>query len=139
MSPRTRPPPLLCVAAIGLMAVLAGGCRASAVTDVAALAGTWRGRSLCAVKPSPCHDETVVYRIARAAAPKTVSITMNKIVDGKELVMGKADCHLDGARSLVCPFPRGAFRFDVDGRVMRGTVALPDGTVFRRIEVRRND
>jgi hypothetical protein len=29
------------------------------------VAGTWEGTSLCQIKPSPCHDEHVVYRFAK--------------------------------------------------------------------------
>lgn len=46
--------------------------------------GTWKGTSLCQIKESPCHDETVVYHISRQEAADHFRVTMNKIVNGRE-------------------------------------------------------
>src|SRR4029078_10598302 len=46
--------------------------------------GVWRGTSLCRVRPSPCKDENVVYRITRVNASDTLSIDARKIVNGQE-------------------------------------------------------
>src|SRR2546423_12053479 len=56
------------------------------------LVGNWTGESIC-VGPFPaCHDEKVVYRIQRAPDAKgNVSITADKIVDGKPELMGVLD------------------------------------------------
>src|SRR5437016_9258127 len=35
---------------------------------ISSLIGVWKGQSLCAAKGTACHDETVVYRIARLPA-----------------------------------------------------------------------
>ena len=47
------------------------------------IAGVWTGTSLCQIKPSPCHDEQVVYRIANTG-PRRYRIEAYKIVAGKE-------------------------------------------------------
>jgi len=31
------------------------------------ISGTWEGTSLCQVKPSPCHDEHVIYRVTETS------------------------------------------------------------------------
>ena len=54
--------------------------------------------------------------------------------------MGILDCTWDGARAtLTCPFPKGVFRYTIEGRTMRGTLTLADGTVFRRISAKKSD
>src|ERR1700751_6112339 len=50
--------------------------------------GIWHGTSICQVKSSPCHDETVVCHASRSNSPNTYSVLMNKIVNGKEEEMG---------------------------------------------------
>lgn len=43
--------------------------------------GVWRGTSLCTVRPSPCHDEVVVYYITRANGSDSLTLDARKIVD----------------------------------------------------------
>lgn len=108
--------------------------------DAALPVGTWRGESRCTVKPSACHDEIVVYHVAKAARPDAVSIAANKVVAGKEVPMGVLECAWDAPhQTLSCPIPLGTFVFHVDGRAMRGTLTLTDGTLFRRIAAQRGD
>jgi len=33
--------------------------------------GVWKGTSLCQIKDSPCHDETVVYHISKDSTGKS--------------------------------------------------------------------
>ena len=49
--------------------LLARGALAQAPTAASNPVGVWRGTSLCLVRPSPCNDEIVVYRIARKNSP----------------------------------------------------------------------
>jgi hypothetical protein len=42
--------------------------------------GTWRGTSLCLVRPSSCNDEIVVYRIAPVNAKDSLTMDARKIV-----------------------------------------------------------
>jgi hypothetical protein len=45
--------------------------------------GAWRGKSVCMVANSPCHDETNVYRISSIAGKSaSFSIIGSKVVDG---------------------------------------------------------
>src|SRR3954454_14353655 len=52
------------------------------------LIGTWSGTSICQIKNSPCHDETVVYHISKNKGADTFFINANKIVNGVEEGMG---------------------------------------------------
>jgi hypothetical protein len=112
---------------------------AVAAADDGAPVGTWRGTSLCTVKPSACNDETVVYHVARAAGG--LEVEADKIVDGKELNMGTLSCTWDRpSRTMACAFAKGVFRFviDADDRRMTGTLTLTDGTLFRKITADRS-
>src|SRR5260221_1092960 len=111
---------------------------AIAAADTGAPLGTWRGTSLCTVKPSACNDETVVYHVTRAAGggANDLSIQADKIVDGKALDMGTLPCTWDGPRIvLTCPTGRGVFRYQIDGdgKKLTGTLTRADGTLFRKI------
>jgi hypothetical protein len=120
--------------------ILGAPALATEPADTAAVVGIWRGESLCTVKPSPCHDEVVVYHFAPGKTPAAVVATANKIVDGKEVNMGVLDCTFDAAhRALTCPIARGTFRFVIEGRQLSGTLTLVDGTLFRRISAKKSD
>jgi hypothetical protein len=112
---------------------------AVAAADDGAPVGTWRGTSLCLVKPSACNDETVVYHVTRAAG--ALEIQADKIVDGKEVNMGTLSCTWDrSGRVMACVIPqKGVFRFliDADEKRMTGTLTLTDGTLFRKIAADR--
>lgn len=115
------------------------------IDDGANLVGNWTGESIC-VGPFPaCHDEKVVYRIQRAPDAKAnVSITADKIVNGKPELMGVLDFKYDPEKStLVCDFTRGnthgLWEFTVTGDSMEGTlVVLPDKTLARRVKLKKD-
>lgn len=115
------------------------------IDDGANLVGNWTGESIC-VGPFPaCHDEKVVYRIQRAPDAKgNVSITADKIVNGKPELMGVLDFKYDPEKStLVCDFTRGnthgLWEFTVKGDSMEGTlVVLPDKTLARRVKLKKD-
>ncbi len=101
--------------------------------------GTWKGESLCTVKPSACHDEEVVYEIS-APADKKGALVMkaDKIVNGERQWMGDLDCkYAASTHVLNCEIPKGVWSFDVGGDAMTGTLKLSDGTLFRKVSVKR--
>jgi hypothetical protein len=99
--------------------------------------GTWRGNSTCMVKESPCRDEVNVYRIFKIEGkPGVVSVTGSKIVEGKEIVMGKAFEWKYDPQKHVLESPDGSFRFVLDGDNLEGTLTK-DRTVFRRVSLKR--
>jgi hypothetical protein len=107
--------------------------------EESALLGDWRGESICVVRESACHDEDSLYHVTKLAAkPGRVSMKLDKIVNGKPVTMGVMDCSYSAAKqSLTCEFPRGVMRFKVDNNKMEGTMTLPDGTLWRKITLKK--
>lgn len=100
--------------------------------------GVWRGTSLCLVRPSPCKDETVVYRFARLGAADSLSLDARKIVNGKEEEMGVLHCRFTATRMQVdCVMPNGTWRFIVRGDSLVGELRLPDSTKYRDVRTAR--
>ena len=104
---------------------------------VSKIAGVWRGNSVCTVKGSPCHDEVNVYRFSSITGrPNAFSVTASKVVDGKEIVMGSGEWTYDaGNRLLECKAP--PIRLTISGDKMEGALSLADGTVYRRIYLKK--
>lgn len=101
--------------------------------------GTWRGTSVCLVRPSACHDEIVVYRITSMKAADSVSVDARKIVGGREEEMGVLGCRLARASGvLTCAIPRGVWRFVARRDSLTGDLRLPDGTRFRDVRAVRS-
>ena len=125
------------------------GCRACFAQDAgtkaggqdvdSTIVGTWRGSSTCLVNGSACRDEVNVYRFSKLAArPGLFSVTASKVVDGKEIIMGRGDWTYDaGKRALDCKSPK--IRMVVDGNRMEGDLTLPDGTAYRRISLKKEE
>ncbi len=110
------------------------------------LFGTWRGKSLCTPVRPACHDEISVCHIAPSATPGHVAVTMNKVVDGKEVEMGgTVDFKVDyTAHTLVWQMTardgtRGEVRFQWSGNRMTGKfVQLPGNEVVRNITLTKD-
>lgn len=103
------------------------------------IAGTWEGTSLCQVKPSPCHDEHVIYRV-QMTAPQHYRLDAYKILAGKELYMGAIDLSFVPSASQLrgtIASSRGSSTvlLDLKGNHLSGRLTLTDGTLYRRIEV----
>jgi hypothetical protein len=101
------------------------------------IAGVWRGHSECAVKNSPCHDEVNVYRFSRIAGRENAfSARASKVVDGKEVLMGSSEWKYDAQKRVVeCEKP--SIQLMLDGDKMEGALRLEDGTVYRRIYLKK--
>jgi hypothetical protein len=100
--------------------------------------GTWRGTSLCNVRPSACRDETVVYRITRTTARDSLALDGRKIVNGAEVEMGVLGCRFDAASGrLTCPIPSGVWRFTIRGDSLVGELRRSDGTKVRDVRTVR--
>jgi len=100
-----------------------------------AIEGIWRGQSSCTRKESACRDETVVYRFSPLRdKPGSFSVSADKIVDGKSVNMGILEFHyVEDQQALVCKYVEGVWRLTLDGSKMGGTLTRPDGTLFRRV------
>src|SRR4051812_16376133 len=75
--------------------------------------GIWRGVSVCLVRPSPCNDETVVYRITRAKASDSISVDARKIVNGREEEMGVLACGPAARGAFTCTIPKATWHFTI--------------------------
>lgn len=121
-----------------LLALVSGLALGQATSQAPSPVGTWRGTSLCLVKPSACHDETVVYRVTRFPTGDTLAMDARKIVDGAEQDMGVLTCRfLPSTAELTCSIPQGTWRFHVRGDSLVGELRLPDNTKFRDVRAAR--
>ena len=108
--------------------------------DAAQLVGDWAGESICQMKNSPCHDEKVVYHIAKGRDPDHVTIRADKIVAGQAINMGTGDYIYDRGHSTLLNETEGrAWRFTVQGNTMAGTLTMPNKTVYRRVTLKKEE
>jgi hypothetical protein len=78
------------------------GTKTEAEDVRAAIAGAWRGHSVCVDQNGPCHDEVNVYRFSRVTGSSNeFSVTASKVVDGKEIVMGSGSWKYDEKTKTV--------------------------------------
>lgn len=102
--------------------------------------GTWEGESICTVRPSPCHDEQVVYEI-RPSKTKGVTIDMYKVVEGKRELMGPLECPIATPTQLICSAQKGridSWEFEMSGDEMTGKLFIDkERTLYRRIKVKK--
>jgi hypothetical protein len=105
------------------------------------IAGIWKGTSLCQVKNSPCHDETVVYHITKSTSANTYTVLANKIVNGTEEEMGTLDFEYDKAgQTFTCIMKdrqqrESVWKFVIKVNHMSGTLIINGGTLYRKIEL----
>lgn len=102
--------------------------------------GDWRGMSVCQVKPSGCQDEDSLYHFKKLASkPGAFELQADKIVDGKPVTMGTGPCEYDASGSLVCTIPGSpaTLAFEVRGDDMQGTMKMADGTVWRKLTLKK--
>jgi len=125
--------------------IACGGRQVVAADAANPLFGTWRGTSICTPVRPACHDEIAVDHIAPSSKPDMVSMTMNKVVDGKEAEMGGTlDYRVDYAkRTLTYDLlsrdgTRGVISFTWSGKKMTGTlIQLPGREVVRNITLEK--
>ena len=123
--------------ALALASLLARGATAQSASQATPI-GTWRGTSLCLVRPSPCNDEVTVYRITPMKTADSVSLDARKIVGGEEQEMGVLACHFTATTGqLACALPQGVWRFSVRGDSLVGELRRPDNTKFRDVRAKR--
>src|SRR5258705_13788514 len=83
---------IVAAALIVLVAATAGRGFADSPTDE--IVGTWRGPSICTdrVAAPGCNDEQVIYDISvTPGKPNTVTVSADRVVDGKRVPMGALD------------------------------------------------
>lgn len=114
-----------------------------AVTAADPLTGTWEGTSSCQVKPSACHDEHVLYRFT-SVQPRRYRIDAYKLVAGQHIFMGPIEVRFDPATAHIegplisSGQSRGMLLLTLKGAHLSGDITLPEGMVYRLIEVERH-
>jgi hypothetical protein len=105
------------------------------------LIGTWKGTSICQVKPSPCHNEIAVYHITKTDKKNTYHIVMNKVVNGREEDMAVYDYQYeptDGVLKAIDEKRKLIWQFTVKDKRMKG-VLVSENKVFRIIDLSRSE
>ncbi len=130
--------PRLLIVTLAMACLLAPDAFGQALTVASNPVGVWRGTSLCRVRPSPCNDEVVVYRITRVKTSDSLSLDARKIVNGQEEQMGVLGCRLatSGAQ-FTCSMPNGVWRFAIRGDSLVGELRLPDNRKYRDVSTAR--
>ena len=122
-----------------VLGVVVIATHAQSVDEASGFAGTWRGDSVCIAKNTACRDEAVVYRVQKLPARDQVTISADKIVNGKAINMGSLEFHYDRpSQSWTCQYPQGVWRLTVAGARVDGTLTQPDGTLFRHVTLRKD-
>lgn len=105
------------------------------------LVGDWRGESICIVRPSGCHDEDSLYHVASLPKkPGWFLLKADKIVDGKPVTVGTSECsYTQKERLLECHLPAGTLQFDVRDDRLEGTMKLRDGTLWRKLRLKKSE
>lgn len=129
----------LCTASVSLAVAGVAHTQKAETSKKNSPLGDWRGMSVCQVKPSGCHDEDSLYHVRqRRTKGGEFELQADKVVDGKRVTMGAGPCDLDVSGQLVCAVPGGAsLRFHVHGDQMNGVMRMADGTVWRKITLKR--
>lgn len=113
--------------------------QACAATNDTALIGTWKGTSICQIKPSACNDEIAVYHITKGSKAGTFHVVANKVIDGKEEDMAQSDFIFNAAdnsfTSYIAEY-KVTITLIVKGNSMEGTL-LRDKTVYRIIKLQK--
>jgi hypothetical protein len=102
--------------------------------------GTWKGTSICQVKNSPCHDETVVYHIGKSVKQNLIEVKANKIVNGAEVEMGIIEFRFDATTKEIISVsqPDAVWKFQKHNNSMAGTLKYK-GELFRIIQLAKQD
>jgi len=96
------------------------------------LIGNWYGSSICQMKNSACHDETVVYHISKNKGVDTFYIDGNRIVNGAEVGMGILHFVYNKKTNQLRSDEYGTWTFNIVGSKLEGTL-LVHGELFRKI------
>ena len=125
---------------ISIQAFLFATCSyAGSTFNDSLLIGTWKGTSICQIKPSACNDEVNVYHVSKGEKPGTYHIVANKIINDKEEEMAVSDYIFNPAdNSLFCYDEKYkvTLKFIVKGRSMNGTLEF-DNKVYRIIKMEK--
>ena len=104
------------------------------------LIGTWKGTSICQIRPSACNDEIAVYHITKGDRANTYHMLMNKVVNEKEEEMGTLDYDFDVAKQTLSSSDhefKTVWNFHVAGNRMEGTLVYQN-KIYRIIKLSKS-
>ena len=117
------------------LAIDSGQAQSITVKVDTLLIGTWKGTSICQVKNSPCHDETVVYHISKSKNVDTFYIDAYKIVNGVEDEMGILPfVYNQKTNQFISTAYKGIWTFTLEGNKLEGTL-FSKGVLYRKIRI----
>lgn len=134
---------LLTIIALGAMI---GGCAQSSYGEQKedyAVVGTWEGDAKCMVAGSPCHDEHVIYEIARDEKAGGLKTDAYKVVNGEKQLMGTLSCKYNAEKkNLSCsggnPQLKADWEYLVSGDTIEGTLVIGDEhKLYRKMSLKR--
>jgi len=102
------------------------------------LIGVWKGSSICQIKNSPCHDETVVYHISKKLGIDTFFFFLNKIVNGVEEEMAILPFTLNKKTNQLISTSYGLWTFTIKQRKLEGTL-VSKGALYRIINLTKQN
>ena len=119
------------------LTIHSGQAQTSLVKIDTLLIGTWKGTSICQIKNSSCHDETVVYHISKNKGADTFYINASKLVNGVEDGMGVLPFVYNKQTNKLTSTAYGIWTFTVEGDKLEGTL-LVHGDLYRKIILRKH-
>lgn len=123
-----------------------GGCAQSSYgqqKEDSAVVGTWEGDAKCMVAGSPCHDDHVIYEIARDEKTGGLKTDAYKVVNSEKQLMGTLSCKYNPEKkNLSCsggnPQMKGDWEYFVSGDTIEGTLVIGDERkLYRKISLKR--
>ena len=125
-----KPTPLFSI--IFCLASASNQAQTGPVKSDTLLIGTWKGTSICQIKNSPCHDETVVYHISKYTGVDTFYINASKIINDVEEEMGILPFIYNRKTNQLTSTAYGIWTFNVQGAKLEGTLSV-HGDLYRKI------
>jgi hypothetical protein len=125
---------------VGAVAGVSSHALNISTSDDSALLGDWHGDSICQVHGSACNDEKALYHFKKLGdQPNRFSVEADKIVNGEAVPMGTIECSFAPEKHAVsCSTPKFTIQLTLNGRSLRGTMTLADGTLWRNITLRHD-
>jgi hypothetical protein len=127
------------VSVLAALLLMSHSC--SSQTNNDNIEGAWKGTSICQVKNSPCHDESVVYYITKSSKPNTYTVQMNKIVNNAEEEMGSLDLSYDTSKQTLTGTTKdrqqreAIWKFIINDNQITGTLMIEGNILYRKIQV----
>lgn len=128
------------------LSIVLAGAAVKGAPSTEAFLGEWDGTSSCVdkVKFPSCHDEVVIYHVARSSAGDSyVTLSADKVVGGKAAAMGDLDFRFDPSlkawtSQIKTSGGNELWSFQVTGSELSGTlVELPSNTLIRKVTAKK--